>query len=182
MTLHAALGEAAHACKSVFLGPRGNRSNQLHMQEVVRLLGENAHFWLGVGLADQEVCANLGRLAECCPNLCKLWAKQPYYGKLHNFHWEYWLAELHNSGAQQAARQYCPISRGKAGFPPEMRNFLGELLSLQLDQVRVINLWGECIKLWLIGCLCARKTLKLVYLTKQDKVLWKAGREAPKRS
>lgn len=50
MSLHAALGEIAHACKSVFLGLGGNRSTQLHMQEVSQLLGENAHFWKGAGL------------------------------------------------------------------------------------------------------------------------------------
>ena len=50
MHLHATLGEAAYACKFVLLGPRGNQSTQLHMQEVVRLLEGNAQFWLGAGL------------------------------------------------------------------------------------------------------------------------------------
>ena len=50
MPFHATLGEVAHACNSVFLGPRGNRSTQLHMKEAAQLLGENAHFWLGAGL------------------------------------------------------------------------------------------------------------------------------------
>ena len=58
--LHAALGEVAHACKSIFLGPRGNRSNQLHMQETARLLGKNAHFWLGARLAAQGIYAISG--------------------------------------------------------------------------------------------------------------------------
>ena len=51
MPLHAALGEAAHACKSIFLGPGGNWSTQLHIQEAAQLLGENAHFRNGAGLA-----------------------------------------------------------------------------------------------------------------------------------
>jgi len=51
MPLHAALGEATHACKSVLLSPEENQSTQLPMQEVAQLLGGNAHFWLGDGLA-----------------------------------------------------------------------------------------------------------------------------------
>jgi len=46
MHLHVALAEVAHACKSLFLGLEGNQSTQLHMQEAVRLLEGNAHFWL----------------------------------------------------------------------------------------------------------------------------------------
>lgn len=112
-----------------------------------------------------------GRAANCCPDLHKFWVEQPCWGNLRNFHWECWLAELRNSGAQQVTKQDCAIFGVKAAIPLEMCNFLGELLNLQLDQVRVINLWGECIKLWSTCCLYARKTLKLVYLTKQDKVL-----------
>ena len=37
-------------------------------------------------------------------------------------------------------------------------------------------------RLCLTGCLCGRKALKLEYLTKQDKVLCKVGREAPKQA
>lgn len=61
MPLHAALGEVTHACNYVFLGPEGNISTQLHMQEAAQLLGENAHFWLGSGLTAQKICAILGR-------------------------------------------------------------------------------------------------------------------------
>ena len=60
MPLHATLGEEAHACKSNFLGPGGNQSTKLHMQETTQLLGENVHFWLGAGLIAQEICAIFG--------------------------------------------------------------------------------------------------------------------------
>ena len=50
--------------------------------------------------------------------------------------------------------------------------FKGKLLIMQLDQVRVNNLWWEWIKLWPTGFLCAWKTLKLANLTKQGKMLW----------
>jgi len=57
MPLHATLGEAAHACTSIFLNPGGNRSNQLQMQETARLLEKNVHFWLGARLVAWESCA-----------------------------------------------------------------------------------------------------------------------------
>jgi len=68
----------------------------------------------------------LGSGTDYYPYLHKFWAEHPCWGKLHNSCWEFWLEELHNIGAQQAARQDCTISRGKAGFPLEMYNFLGE--------------------------------------------------------
>jgi len=56
MFLHDALGEAAHACKSILLGPGENWSTQLQMQEAIQLLKGNFRFWLGVGLISQEIC------------------------------------------------------------------------------------------------------------------------------
>jgi len=56
MPLHATLGEVAHACKSIFFSPKGSQSTHLDMQEATQLLGENAHFWLGVGLATRKIC------------------------------------------------------------------------------------------------------------------------------
>ena len=44
--MHVALGEAAYAYKYVLLGPKGNRSTQLHMQATTQLLEKNAHFLL----------------------------------------------------------------------------------------------------------------------------------------
>lgn len=48
--LHVVLGEASHACKLVFLGPGGNWSTQLHMQQFSQLGGKNVHFLEGGGL------------------------------------------------------------------------------------------------------------------------------------
>lgn len=50
MPLHVALGEVVHASKYVFLGPEGNESTHMPVQETAQLMGENVHFWLGVGL------------------------------------------------------------------------------------------------------------------------------------
>jgi len=55
MLLHATLGEVVHACKYVFLGPEGNKSTHMPVQEASQLLGENAHFRLGVGLVAQRI-------------------------------------------------------------------------------------------------------------------------------
>ena len=49
MPLHVSLGEVVHACKLVLLGPEGNRSTQLHMQQSAQLGGKNAHFWRELG-------------------------------------------------------------------------------------------------------------------------------------
>lgn len=51
MPSHAVLGEVAHACKSIFLVPKG--TDQLSY--VAQLLGENVHFWLGARLASQNI-------------------------------------------------------------------------------------------------------------------------------
>ena len=123
----------------------------------------------------------LGRTADCYPYLRKFWAKQPCWGKLCNSYWECWLEESRNSRAQQATNQDCTISREKVGCPLELHNFLGELLNLKLDQVRVNGLWGEWIKLWPTCRLRARKTLKLVNFDEARQAAMKIGREAPKR-
>ena len=44
MPLHATLGEAACACKYVFLSPRGNWLTQVHMEVAALFLERNAHF------------------------------------------------------------------------------------------------------------------------------------------
>jgi len=120
---------------------------------------DNAHFWLEVGMATQEICAIsgqsswllprfaliLGWIAYCWENLCKSC-------------WEGWLAGLYNHGAQQVVREDCAIPWGKAVFPPEMCNFQGEAAqpvvepSLGEQPVRGMD------QLWSIGCHCARKT------------------------
>ena len=60
MPLHATLGEETHAWNYYLLSPRGNWSMQLHMQEATQLLGENAHFWMGIELAAQKIYAISG--------------------------------------------------------------------------------------------------------------------------
>lgn len=71
MSFHAALGGAFHACKSVMLGLRGNRSTQLHMQEPTQLLGENVHFWEGDGLATKEICTTFGKRNRLLPKIAQ---------------------------------------------------------------------------------------------------------------
>ena len=124
----------------------------------------------------------LGKAADCYPYLRKFWVENPSWEGLWNFLGEAFSAELCNFWSQQVASQDCIISRGKAGCPLDLCKFLKELFSLLLDQVWMNILWGECIKVWSTCFLFARKSLELVYLMKQDKVLWKVGREAPKWS
>jgi len=69
MSLHDALGEAAHAYKLFFLSHRGNWSTQLHMQEATQLLGENVHFSKGAPLATQEICTISGQSALLLPRI-----------------------------------------------------------------------------------------------------------------
>lgn len=57
-----------HASK-FFIGPKGNLSNQPHMQETARLLEKNAHFWLGVGLPAQEICVISGQSNWLLPRI-----------------------------------------------------------------------------------------------------------------
>ena len=92
MHLHAALGEAAHACKFVLLSPRGNRSTQLYMQETTRLLEKKCAFLAGS------------------------WAGYP--GDLHNFLVEQLSPTkmCTNSGLSNSAGESCTIPTGSVDW------------------------------------------------------------------
>ena len=63
-----------------------------------------------------------------------------------------------------------------------MHNFQGETSQSAAGPSPSEKPMRGMYQLLLIGCLCARKTLKLEYLTKQDKVVCKVGRGAPKHA
>jgi hypothetical protein len=142
MPLHAALGEATHACKSVLLSPGGNRSTQLHMQETARLLGEKCTFLAG-SWADcpgdlHNFWAEQLTAAQICtnPGLNSLLLGKNCTNPAGRVGWQD-CAILEPSRLSERIAQFL---EGRLVSLQKCTIFKGKLLSLQLDQVRVSSL------------------------------------------
>jgi len=141
--------------------------------EICAIFGRN------LGQLPRGIAQFLGGAVDRCLEFHNLWVDLSYRARFRSFHWEYCLTRLHSFWVQQAVNQICTISWGKTGSPLEFHNFLRELLSQQLNQVRRSGLWGEWSKLSHTSWQAARKPVKLVYFTVQDMLLRMVGREAP---